>query len=32
MLQRILTNLILQYARTYIRNIEADLNLSLWGE
>ena len=31
MLQRRLSGLILTYARTYIRNVEANLNLSLWG-
>ena len=30
-LQRYLTQLILSYARKYIRNIEANLNISLWG-
>ena len=30
-LQSYLSGLILHYARLYIKNIEADLNLSLWG-
>ncbi len=30
-LQRYITSLILHYAKKYIRNIEANLNLSLWG-
>src|SRR5690349_9130033 len=30
-LQKYLTQLILSYARRYIRNIEANLNISLWG-
>jgi hypothetical protein len=30
-LQEYLTGLILRSARKYIRNIEANLNLSLWG-
>ena len=30
-LQNYLTALILSYARKYLRNIEANLNLSLWG-
>lgn len=30
-LQRYLAALILSYARKYLRNIEANLNLSLWG-
>ncbi len=30
-LQRYLTRLVLAYARRYIRNIEANLSLSLWG-
>jgi hypothetical protein len=30
-LQAYLTNLILTYARKYIRNIQANLNISLWG-
>lgn len=30
-LQRYLTDLILTYARKYIRNIQANINLSLWG-
>lgn len=30
-LQKYLTQIILSYARRYIRNIEANLNISLWG-
>ena len=31
MLQAYLSQLILKYAKLYIKNIEADLRLSLWG-
>ncbi len=31
MLQRYLSQLVLKYAKKYIKNIQANLNLSLWG-
>lgn len=31
MLQDYITSLILKYARTYIRGIQANVNLSVWG-